>query len=54
MFELERGEFSFPCPMLLAHLILHNPSLLLIVFIRTDKVQSFEDKVAKVQQILGK
>jgi hypothetical protein len=54
MFGLERGEFAFYCAMLLAHLILHNPSLLLIVFIRTDKVQSFEDKVAKVQQILGK
>ena len=56
MFGLERGEFAFSyaMAMLLGHLILHNPLLVANCLCRTDKVQSFEDKVAKVQQILGK
>ncbi|CAI7674076.1 unnamed protein product [Penicillium discolor] len=42
-----------------AHTILHQKGIVRIhtdirVGTRTDKVQSFEDKVTKVQQILGK
>lgn len=49
MFELELGIL---CSLLILSCVIHF--FLLIVHIRTDKVQSFEDKVTKVQEILGK
>lgn len=54
MSGLERGEFAFFNSMLLLILSCIIHFSLLTVYIRTDKVQSFEDKVTKVQQILGK
>lgn len=44
--------FFVLCPLLILSCVIHFS--LLTVYIRTDKVQSFEDKVTKVQQILGK
>lgn len=44
--------FLYSMLLLILSCIIHFS--LLTVYIRTDKVQSFEDKVTKVQQILGK
>ena len=44
--------FFILCSLLILSCVIHFS--LLTVYIRTDKVQSFEDKVTKVQQILGK